>query len=260
MNTEKALSHAYIIAAPADAGFARAQALAQAMLCTGSGERRPCGICRDCRKVSAGIHPDVLVTERQKDDKGKEKREIYVEQVREIVSSAVILPNEAEKKVYVIRDAGTMNAAAQNALLKILEEPPAFDAFILIADNAGQLLETVRSRCVTLYENGGEEALSEASDALAKEYLDAAASGDRLKMLSFANAHGDLSAAETAEFARAAKKQLTDALCGRADDRGLSRKDLLRLTQLMDKTEEYSRFNVSAKHILGMLTVETIVK
>ena len=257
MNTERALSHAYIIAAPPDAGFARAQTLAQAMLCTGSGTK-PCGICRDCRKVSAGIHPDVLVTERQKDDKGKEKREIYVEQVREIVSSAVILPNEAEKKVYIIRDAGTMNAAAQNALLKILEEPPVFDAFILIADNAGQLLETVRSRCVTLYENGGGDALGEDALALAAEYLDAAASGDRLRLLRFANAHGDLSAAEVLEFAQAAKRTIADTLCGRAPDRGMSRKDLLRLTQLMDKTEEYSRFNVGTRHVLGMLTAETI--
>lgn len=260
MNTEKALSHAYIIAAQPEAGFARAQQLAQAMLCSGSGAK-PCGLCRDCRKAAAGIHPDILVTVRQKDDKGKEKREIYVEQVRDIVASAVILPNEAEKKVYVIRDAGTMNAAAQNALLKILEEPPAFDAFILIADNAGQLLETVRSRCVTLYEAGGtddapgEEALSRAAD-----YLSAAEAGDRWALVRFANENGELSGAEALEFVQATKRRLTDLLCGREAAGKLSRRDALHLTQLMDKAAEYLKFNVGVKHLMGMLAAETIEK
>ena len=262
MNTERALSHAYIIAARPDEGFAKAQALAQAMLCSGAdGGAKPCGICRDCRKATAGIHPDVLITERQKDDKGKEKREIYVEQIREIVSSAVILPNEAEKKVYIIRDAGTMNAAAQNALLKILEEPLAFDAFILIADNAGQLLETVRSRCVTLYENGGaEDAPGEEALARAADYLATAEVGDRWALARFANENGELTGAEALEFVRAAKGRLTDMLCGREPPGKLSRRDALRLTQLMDKAEEYLKFNVGVKHLLGMLAAETIEK
>ena len=261
MNTEKALSHAYIIAARPDTGFEKAQALAQAMLCSGvGGGTKPCGLCRDCRKAAAGIHPDILVTGRQKDDKGKEKREIYVEQVREIIASAPILPNEAEKKVYIIRDAGTMNAAAQNALLKILEEPPAFDAFILVADNAGQLLETVRSRCVTLHENGEEDAPGAEAQALAERYLGAAAAGDRIALLTFANENGDLSGADALEFVRAVKLLLADRLCLRTPDGGLSRKDLLRLAGLMDKAEEYCRFNVGTKHLLGMLAVETIVK
>lgn len=255
-----ALSHAYIIAARPDTGFEKAQELAKAMLCSGTGDRKPCGLCRDCRKLSAGIHPDILVTGRQKDEKGKEKREIYVEQVREIVASAPILPNEAEKKVYIIRDAGTMNAAAQNALLKILEEPPAFDAFILVADNAGQLLETVRSRCVTLHENGEEDAPGVEAQSLAERYLGAAAGRDRIALLTFANENGDLSGADMQEFVRAVRLLLTDRLCGRSADGGLSRKDLLRLAELMDKAETYCRFNVSTKHLLGMLAVETIVK
>ena len=262
MNTGKALSHAYLIAAQPEPGFARAQRLAQAMLCAETDAAgTPCGRCRDCRKAQAGTHPDILVIQRLKDEKGKEKREIYVDQIREIVASAAILPNEAEKKVYILRDAGTMNAAAQNALLKLLEEPPAFDAFILVADNAGQLLETVRSRCVTLYENGGEERLPDAAaQALAADYLAAASVGDRVGLLRFANAHGDISVAETAEFARATKLLLTDALCGRGTDYGISRRELARLAGLMDKTEQYCRFNVGTKHVFGMLSVETIVK
>jgi len=258
MNTEKALSHAYLIVAQPEEGFARAQAIAQEMLCTGS--QRPCGLCRNCRKAAAGIHPDILVVSRPKDEKGKEKREIYVEQVREIVSSAVILPNEAEKKVYIIRDAGTMNAAAQNALLKILEEPPAFVAFVLVADNAAQLLETVRSRCAVIYVGGEETAPDEAATARAADYLSAAAAGDRIALLRFAQDNSDMTAADAAAFAAAVRQKAAAELCGSAKATGLSRKELLRLAQLMDKTEEYLRFNVGIKHILGMLSVETILK
>ena len=124
MEFNKNLSHAYIITARAEEGFAKAMELAAAMLCEGDGEKRPCGVCRHCKKSLRGIHPDVMLITRPLDDKGKMKKEIQVEQIRSMVSTALIMPNEAEKKVYIIRDAGAMNATAQNALLKLLEEPP----------------------------------------------------------------------------------------------------------------------------------------
>jgi len=259
LQSGKELSHAYIIAAQPEAGAARARELAMAMLCTAPGGTKPCGLCRSCRKVAAGIHPDVLITERKKDEKGKEKREIYVEQIREIVASAVIMPNEAERKVYIIRDAGTMNAAAQNALLKILEEPPAFVSFILVADNAGQLLETVRSRCVILRENGEENVPAAEALARAEAYLDAAAAGDRIALVRFANENGDMTGAEALEFVRAVRYRLTEMLCAR-EPAVLSRRHALRMTRLMDKAEEYLKFNVGTKHVLGMLCVETVEK
>ncbi len=158
METFGHLSHAYLIAAPQAEGLARAKQLAQVLVCERPDGLRPCGVCRHCRKALAGIHPDIISLRRRTDDKGKPRKEIYVEQVREIVSDAAVLPNEAERKVYVIEEAGAMNAAAQNALLKLLEEPPAFVALILVAEHAGLLLETVRSRCVTLRLNGEEDA------------------------------------------------------------------------------------------------------
>ena len=122
------------------------------MLCESGGER-PCGECRHCRKVFAGIHPDVISVAPGVDDKGRKRREILVDQVRFISADAQVMPNEARVKVYVVHDADRMNAAAQNALLKLLEEPPASAAFVLCAANPALLLPTVRSRCVLIRRN-----------------------------------------------------------------------------------------------------------
>ena len=84
-----------------------------------------------------------MTIERRTDDKGKQKREIAVDQIRQMVFDAVARPQTAEHKVYVVRDAQLMNTAAQNAALKLLEEPPASAAFILCAANTAMLLPTV---------------------------------------------------------------------------------------------------------------------
>ena len=259
METTAKLSHAYIIAGQPEAALVKARELAGAMLCTGP-EPRPCGRCRNCRKVGQGIHPDVLITVRQTDDKGRLKREIYVDQIRDIAATAAILPGEAERKVYIIRDAGTMNPAAQNALLKLLEEPPTFDAFLLLTDSADRLLETVRSRCVTLAaETGsGEDAPPAEARARAEEYLDIAAARARVSLLSFANRNGELGNAEMLDFVRSVRLLLSDMLCSRLPDRKLPRAEQLRLAALTDRAEAYLRFNVSTKHVLGLLSVETI--
>ena len=257
MKYGEVLSHAYILSAPAEEGYKAAQDLAAAMLCKAPGAR-PCGSCENCRKAAKGIHPDILTLTRQTDDKGKLKREIYVDQIRTIVADAVVLPNEADKKVYIIRDAGTMNAAAQNALLKVLEEPPRFVSFILVTDTPGTLLETVRSRCVIHYLNGEGDAPSAEARARAEEYLGLAATGARISLLSFANTNGELSNAETLDFVRAARGLLADMLCGRLPEMGLARAELMRLAALMRTAEEYLRFNVSTKHVLGLLAAETV--
>ena len=258
MNTEAALSHAYLISAAAEKGEPAAAELARALVCSAPVGGSPCGCCENCRKAEKGIHPDILTIGRLPDDKGKLRREIYVEQIRDIVADASILPNEAERKVYIIRDAGTMNPQAQNALLKILEEPPRFVAFILLAEHAGALLETVRSRCVIRYLNGQEELPSAEARALAERYLDLAAAGAKISLISFANENADLGNGEMTEFVRAAKLLLADMLCGRLPDRKMPRGELLRLTELMKTAEEYLRFNVSTKHVFGLLTVDTV--
>ena len=161
MREASRLSQSYIIAAPsADDCDAQAARLAARAVCSGA-EPKPCGKCRDCRNAAAGIHPDIIDVRRMTDDKGRPKREIMVDQVRAMAADASILPNEAERKVYVIHEAELMNESAQNAALKLLEEPPAWVVFILCTVNSERLLPTVRSRCTEI-SSGGEKQMDAA--------------------------------------------------------------------------------------------------
>lgn len=139
----RGLSHAYLISGPAGSGrHTLARLLAQAMLCQGA--HKPCGQCGPCKKVAAGIHPDVIVAS------GDGDKPISVDQVRSLRADAYVRPNEGERKIYLLEGADRMNAAAQNAMLKLLEEGPEYAAFLLLAENAGAVLQTVRSRCEEL--------------------------------------------------------------------------------------------------------------
>ena len=133
------LSHAYI------AGGGDAERLTAVAICGAAEGTKPCMSCEHCRKLSGGIHPDVIYVGRL-----QKKREILVEQIREIKRDVILLPNEAERKVYVVNAADTMNISAQNAFLQMLEEPPSYAVFILVTENPTALLPTIRSRCVRL--------------------------------------------------------------------------------------------------------------
>ena len=252
-----ALTHAYLLLAQPDEGFAAARELARTMLCSAADPKeRPCGRCRDCRKAEKGAHPDIITVERLTDEKGKLKREIVVDQIRGIVKDAVVMPNEADRKVYIIRDADTMNANAQNALLKVLEEPPRFVSILLVAASAASLLETVRSRCVVIHVAGDDAAPPPEAREKAERFLSFAAAGAKISLLSFANENAELSNAEMTEFVIASQMLLTDMLCGRLPDLRMSRGRMLRLMELLRTAEEYLRFNVSTKHVLGLLAVD----
>lgn len=137
------LSHCYLISGPTGAGKRTlAKLLAAAMQCASL--RRPCGQCAQCRKALAGTHPDVVTV----DD--PEKKIIPVKLVRDACADLYIRPNEGAKKVYVFPRAQDLNAQGQNALLKCIEEPPAYGVFLLLTEHAEQLLPTIRSRCVEL--------------------------------------------------------------------------------------------------------------
>ena len=137
------VSHFYLISGPAGSGKRTlARLLAAAAVCTG--ERKPCLSCSHCRKVMAGTHPDYITI----DD--PEKKHVPIDLIRNARADIYIQPNEAQRKIYCIPRAQDMRVEAQNALLKILEEPPSYGVFLLLTDNAEKLLPTVRSRCTEL--------------------------------------------------------------------------------------------------------------
>ena len=142
----RGLSHAYILAGPAGSGrHTLARILSQAMVCTAQPRLRPCGRCIQCKKAAEGIHPDVMTISGP-----GEGKPITVDQIRAFRADAYIRPNEGERKVYLLEGADQMNDSAQNAMLKLLEEGPSYAAFLLLAENPGGLLRTVRSRCEVL--------------------------------------------------------------------------------------------------------------
>jgi DNA polymerase III subunit delta' len=99
------------------------------------------------RRVASGGHPDLLVVERGYDRRGRLRSEIVVGDVRTISSFLRLTPAEGGWRVVIVDGADAMNRSASNAVLKILEEPPRRAVLLLVADNPGRLLPTVRSRC-----------------------------------------------------------------------------------------------------------------
>ena len=135
------LSHFYLISGPKGSGKRTlARLLAAVAVCRG--ENKPCLACSACRKAMTDNHPDIIsVTD-------PDHKAVAVKIVREYREDVYIKPNEADKKVYIFpQELGT---EGQNALLKILEEPPSYGVFILLAENPQQILTTVRSRCTLL--------------------------------------------------------------------------------------------------------------
>lgn len=135
------ISHFYLICGPEGSGkHTLAKHLAAAIHC--EKENAPCGVCSACRKVFSGNHPDfITVTD-------PEHKNIAVKIVREIRDDVFIRPNEADHKIYLF--AQDLGIEGQNALLKVLEEPPEYGVFLLLTDNPEKILPTVRSRCTEL--------------------------------------------------------------------------------------------------------------
>ncbi|MBI2828775.1 MAG: DNA polymerase III subunit delta' [Acidobacteria bacterium] len=103
-----------------------------------------CGACASCRRIARGVHPDVIVLE------PGETGAIRIDEVRDVIDRANYRPFEGRRRVVIVDEADTMAPAAQNALLKTLEEPPSASVFMLVSSMPDALLPTVRSRCPRL--------------------------------------------------------------------------------------------------------------
>lgn len=136
------VAHSYLLCGPDGSGkHTLARSMAAAMQCTGRGEL-PCGVCTACRKVLSGQHPDVITVN------DPEHKLIAVDVIRRMRADMFVRPNEGQRKIYILDQ--DMGEPSQNALLKILEEPPDYGAFLILSTSAERLLPTIRSRCAEL--------------------------------------------------------------------------------------------------------------
>lgn len=162
--------HSYIFAGPEGVGKATAaRLLAQSLNCTA--DERPCGECDACSRIAESKHADVHTMTIGATDEGAARKVIQVEQVREMESTAVLSPYQGRTRVVIIDPADAMSDGAQNAFLKMLEEPPAHAVFVLVTTDADRLLETVRSRCRLM--EFGRVAAAEIEEGLRASGVDA---------------------------------------------------------------------------------------
>jgi len=252
------IAHATIVAAPdREESLRCARQLAAALVCQSAGPV-PCGRCRACRKAAEGIHPDILPVRRPEDDKGRPKKEIPVDLIRQVSLDAPVLPNESERKVYLIEDADSMNLAAQNAALKLLEEPPRHVFFLLSVTNPALLLPTVRSRCALWSRSGEEQSLDPALRKQAEELLHLTARGDRAALMRWTSANEDMDLRSFSAFLDCAAACVAERITGRESGEGMSLDALLRLSALLERCRTMARVNTAPKHLLGLLAVDAI--
>ena len=153
------VSHSYIFSGEPGAGKKLLASLfAMTLQCEEKG-KDPCLSCESCKKAMNESHPDIITVHHEKPNV------ISVDDIRsQIVNDVEIKPYSGSYKIYLVHDAELMNVQAQNALLKTIEEPPAYAVIILLTSNADMMLPTIKSRCVTLH-------LKPLSDDLVKAYL-----------------------------------------------------------------------------------------
>lgn len=157
--SQKKIAHAYIIQGERFSGKEFiTKVFAAALQCEKQGTE-PCGECRSCRQVQSGNQPDIIYVRHERPNS------IGVEDVRSQVNSDIaIMPYSSPCKIYIINEGEMLTDQAQNALLKTLEEPPAYAVLIILTTNLEALLPTILSRCVVLH-------MKPVQDGLVKEYL-----------------------------------------------------------------------------------------
>ena len=139
------VSHAYIFNGPEKSGkMTLAKSFAMALQCEKHGSDG-CMECHSCKQVLSGNQPDIIYLQHEKPNT------ISVDDIRTQINNDVeVRPYASPYKIYIIDEAEKMNQQAQNALLKTIEEPPAYAVILLLTTNADSFLPTILSRCITL--------------------------------------------------------------------------------------------------------------
>ena len=140
------IAHSYLIAGPAKIGKTTlALDIARAANCSSGGT--PCATCRQCQRITSGLHPDVRTIGLEAARSGRLRTQVSIEQVREIQRDASLLPYEGRSRVFIFESAEKLSGEAANSLLKTLEEPPESVIIILVASDLNAVLPTLVSRC-----------------------------------------------------------------------------------------------------------------
>lgn len=137
--------HAYLFQGEEGVGKeALARTFAAGLQCQSESTDKPCKECVSCRQMESGNQPDVIWVTR-------EKASLGVDGIREQLCNTMdIKPFSSPYKIYLVPEAEKMTEAAQNALLKTIEEPPEYGIVILMTSNISALLPTIQSRCLTM--------------------------------------------------------------------------------------------------------------
>ena len=137
--------HAYLFQGEEGVGKeALARTFAAGLQCQSESADKPCKECVSCRQMESGNQPDVIWVTR-------EKASLGVDEIREQLCNTMdIKPFSSPYKIYLVPEAEKMTEAAQNALLKTIEEPPEYGIVILMTSNISALLPTIQSRCLTM--------------------------------------------------------------------------------------------------------------
>jgi len=232
------ISHAYLIEGESGTGkMLLARIFAQALQCEAGGPDA-CGVCPSCRQAEGNNHPDIIYVTHEKPGL------ISVDDIRgQVVGDSQIRPYSGKYKIYIMEDAQKMNTAAQNALLKTLEEPPEYVVILLLTANPQSLLETIRSRCERIR-------LKPVPDDLVEKYLmEHLQIPDYQARLCLAFAQGsigramDLAASE--DFAQIRKTAVMVAARAREMD----------ISQLAGIVKEMAQFKLSINDFLDILAI-----
>lgn len=176
LSRRESLPHALLVYGKPGIGKVQfARDMAQSLLCESPENAVACGKCPACGWFREGNHPDFreLLPESMNEDEvdadapvdldAKEKKkskEIKIEQIRDLAAFMTLTTHRAGFRVLLVHPAEAMNAAAANALLKTLEEPPPQTVILLVTDRIGRLLATIRSRCQKLLVPAPDEAMA----------------------------------------------------------------------------------------------------
>lgn len=232
----------------AEKALAFAKKLGAAALCRGE-KPLPCGACRDCVKNSMGVHPDLTIV-----TGGEKAKSFHVDAVREIRQDAYIKPSEADCRVFILQNAQNMTPQAQNALLKIIEEPPRGVYFVLTCENRAVLLTTLLSRLTVLPLEGEDEAGVFAQKA--KDLLDALGAGQALYALGLLSAYERDRTALAAVFA-AVKAEAAQRITAAAASGQKLRNEQEKLLTTIENTEKLE--SALAHNVSGLLLTSMMI-